>query len=322
MVQPRGRDHEDHTADGIPFGAAACRRGGAGRRDFRYGDRRHRWRPTRRDRRGVGRGAGRPPRGGDRRRRPVCVPGAPAGRLHRHVHAGRLRAAGARRRAGRGPHGHRRRRPAARGTLRGGHRGGDRDRHRGAGHQHAPRGDRGQPRDAGAAGGHAARRPFPEPERQPRRGRRAEQLVQLEPAVDPHRERGQRQPAGPGRVADAGADQRPPPRAGARAPDRGTLRRRQHDPRHRRRPARGDEGGRLGDVRLRRGRRCRQLRDTQRLPGASSSTSRTTTSTAAAIPRSPASGAAGSGTPARSSPRSGSAARSCRWRSARGRSIV
>ena len=51
----------------------------------------------------------------------------------------------------------------------------------------------------------AARRPVPEPERQSRRGRRAQQLVQLEPACDLDRDRGQRQPAGAGRLADPGA---------------------------------------------------------------------------------------------------------------------
>ena len=109
-------------------------------------------------------------------------------------------------------------------------------------------------------GGDATRRSLPQPERQPRGRRRAEQLVQLQPAVDAHRERGQRQPARPGRLADPGADQRPAARVGARAAHRRALRRREHDSGHRRGAARGPEGGRVGHLRVGRGRRRRQLR--------------------------------------------------------------
>ena len=247
-------------------GGAIGRRGpGRGHRGHRH--RRHRRRPPGGDRRGVRRRAARPPPGGDRRRRRLHARGAPPRQLCPHLHPGRLRAPAARGGADRRGRAHRQRQPGARRPLRGGHRGGDRDRHRRPGHQHAPRRHRGHPRDARAAGRHPARRPVPEPERQPRRCRRAEQLVQLEPAGDPHRERREREPARPGRLADAGADQRPAARAGARPPHRGAFRRRQHHPRHRRGPAGGAEGGRVGDLRLGRGRRRRQLRHPQRLPG-------------------------------------------------------
>lgn len=122
---------------------------------------------------------------GGRSLRPV----ARARRLPCHVHAAGLRAAGARGRAGRYGHRDPRRQPRARWPLRGGDGRGDRNRHRGPRHQHAPRGHGGQPGHAGAAGLDAARRPLPQSQRQPRRGRRAQQLVQLQPAGDPHGER-------------------------------------------------------------------------------------------------------------------------------------
>ena len=252
-------------------------------------------RPAGSDRRGViGRAAHGSARDGDRHRRPLRPHGVGRRQLCRHVQPARLRAGAARRGAdGRSPR-DARCRPARRRPLRGGDRLRDRHRHRGARHQHAPRGHRGQPGGPAAAGGDAARRPLPEPERQPRRRRRAEQLVQLEPAGHTDRERGERQSARPGRLADARADQRPAPRAGAGAPHRRALRRREHDSGHRHRPARGAEGGRGGHLRLRCGRGRRQLRHPQTISAASSSTSRTTGSAARGIRPSPASGAAGS----------------------------
>ncbi len=170
----------------VPVGGAPPLRG-SGCRDRRQGHRRHRCRAARRGDRVVEHGRlRRPPDDGDRRRRPLRVHGARRRSPCRHVHAARLRAGGAGGGADRRPHGHRRRRAARRRVLRGSHGPGDRDRHRGAGHQHAPRRHRGQSRDAGAAGHDTARRSVPQPHRQPRRGRRAQQLVQLEPAGDDH----------------------------------------------------------------------------------------------------------------------------------------
>ena len=258
-----GGDNENRFIRGVSA-AGSVRRQCPGRPDCGGGHRRYRRRPAWRYRRRRGTRTGRRHTGGrDRRRWALRGRGAAAGRVHAHVHAAGLRGIGAYHRAGRGVSADRRRQPASRRPVRGSDRLGDRHRHRRARHQHAPCSRGGQPRDDRAAGVDAARRSLQESQRKPRRNRRAEQLVQLQPALDAHRERGQRQPARPRRLADARADQRPPARAGPRASHRRAFRRREHHPGHRDRSARGAEGGGGRDLRLRRRRRRRQLRHAQ-----------------------------------------------------------
>ena len=243
----------------VPYAASA-----QDGRIARHGYRRYRRRPAGRYRRRRRARAGRRLAGGcDRRRWRLRARGAAGRRLYPHVHAAGLRGIGAYHRAGRRVRADGRRQAAAGRPVRGSDRLGDRHRHQRARHQHAPCSRGGQPRDDRAAGVDATRRSLQESQRQPRGHRRAEQLVQLQPALDAHRERGQRQPARPRRLADARADQRPPARAGPRASHRRAFRRCEHHPGHRDRSARGTEGGGGGHLRLRRRRRRRQLRHAQ-----------------------------------------------------------
>ncbi|MYE35058.1 MAG: carboxypeptidase regulatory-like domain-containing protein [Gemmatimonadales bacterium] len=100
----------------------------------------------------------------------------------------------------------------------------------------------------------------------PRHDRRAQRLVQPERDARSG-DRDQRQSARPGRLANVDAVERSPPGVHPGQTSRRPVRGHQRLSRHRARPYRSPEGGRLGHLRLRRRSRRGQLCDTKRLSG-------------------------------------------------------